>query len=309
VVLQVTRAARQTGADLIVANSVRAGIFAALAGRLAGRPAVVHVQDCLPRGRVTNRIRGLIGARAAIVVANSHYTAANFAMGSKIAGEVRVAYPPVDPQRFDPRRLDRSRVRERLDVPAGDRVLGIIAQIAPWKGQDTALEALALLHRRGRPVKLLVVGEPRFVGRATRYDNLAYLKTLQRMVTDLELEADVRFLGQREDIGEILVALDAVLVPSWEEPFGLIVAEAMTMGTPPIATSVGGPAEIIEDGRTGLLVPPRDPQALAAAADRLLENEGLRERLAEEGRRSAHRFRLEDHVATVTRAYRDALQA
>lgn len=307
-IAQVGRAAKQTDADLIVASSVRAGIVTTLAQKFAGRPTVVHVQDCLPSNAVANSIRRLIGARAAAVIANSRYTAANFATSS-FAAKVHVAYNPVDSERFDPRRVDRTEVRQRLDIGPRDRALGVIAQVTPWKGQDTALEAVARLRREGRPLKLLVVGEPKFTSRATRHDNLAYLETLRRMTTDLGLEEDVKFLGQRKDVAEILVALDALLVPSWEEPFGTIVAEAMTMGTPAIATRVGGPAEIIDDGQTGLLVPPRDPHALAAAVNRLLEDERLRERLAKEGRRSANRFAIDDHVATVTAAYRDALGA
>jgi L-malate glycosyltransferase len=306
-IAQVARAAKDTGADLIVASSLRAGIVTTFAAGLAGRPTVVHVQDCLPRSPVANSIRRLIGARAAVVIANSRYTAANFAAGTGFAAKVRVAYNPVDGERFDPSRVERTEVRERLRVAPSEHALAVIAQITPWKGQDTALEALALLRKGGRQAKLLLVGEPRFTSRATRHDNLAYFQTLRRMTADLGLEDDVRFAGQRDDVAEILAALDALLVPSWEEPFGTIVAEAMTMGTPVIATEVGGPAEIIEDGRTGLLVPPRDPHALAAAVNRLLKDERLGERLAQEARRTATRFALDDHVATVSTAYRDAL--
>lgn len=304
--LQVARSARRLDAELIHANSIRAGIVATLASRMTGVPTVVHIRDSFPPGRVTDRIRRLIGQGARMIIANSNSTASAFALDGTSA-EVRVIYSPVDLRRFRPDRLDRAGVRARLGLDSADRALGVIGYIAELKGQETALDALALVRERHPEAKLLVVGEPKFAQRATRYDNTGYLEHLHSKVRELGLGTAVEFTGERDDIPEILSSLDVVLVPSWEEGMGRVAAEAMAMGTPVAATRVGGLAEIIEDGRTGLLVPPRDARGLADAVNRLLESPELRQRISGEGRQAASRFSLERHVDSVVSAYRDAI--
>jgi glycosyltransferase involved in cell wall biosynthesis len=123
-------------------------------------------------------------------------------------------------------------------------------------------------------------------------------------VRDLGLSDAVEFVGEREDIPEAMARADAVLVPSIEEPFGRTVAEAMAVGTPVVATTVGGPAEVIDNGTTGLLVPPAEPAAWSDAIRSIMEHpEKAREmgRLASE---VAHRrFSVERHVAAMMEVY------
>lgn len=114
------------------------------------------------------------------------------------------------------------------------------------------------------------------MSRATRHGNRSYPRRLQEIAGELGLGDAVRFLGEREEVPEILRASDVALLPSWEEPFGRVVVEAMAMGVPVVATAIGGPAEIIRDGVDGVLVAPRQPEALAAAITRLLDDEPRR---------------------------------
>ncbi len=93
----------------------------------------------------------------------------------------------------------------------------------------------------------------------------------------------VHFLGQRNDVPEILAELDLSLLPSWEEPFGLAVVESMAMGVPPLVTAVGAGPELVEDRVTGRLLPPRDPAAWAAAARELLSQPELLDRMGAAG--------------------------
>ena len=152
-------------------------------------------------------------------------------------------------------------------------VLALVGQITPWKGQEEAVRAIARVRAAYPSAILLLVGEAKFVSRATRYDNRSYLRRLHETVAELGLGDAVRFLGEREQVPDILRACDVALLPSWEEPFGRAVVEAMAMGTPVIATSVGGPAEIIRDGVDGVLVAPRRTDELAAAIIELLADE------------------------------------
>jgi glycosyltransferase involved in cell wall biosynthesis len=115
----------------------------------------------------------------------------------------------------------------------------------------------------------------------------------------------VRFLGFRRDVPEILAGLHVFVLPSESEGFGLVVREAQAVGVPVVATDTGGLSELVRDGDTGLLVPPRDTAALAAALRRMLEDPALRRRLSEAGRREAGASGLDGYLERLGKIYRD----
>jgi L-malate glycosyltransferase len=304
---QVRRAARRHRADVLHANSIRAGIVLALAGPMRAAK-LVHVRDCLPPGAVSTATLRLIAATATTVVANSRYTAASvraIAPGAPL----EVLYNPVDVGRFDPAHIDRERARGALgEAGESELLLGVVGQLSPWKGQDTAIEALRLLCEQGLDAHLLLIGSAKFVARATRFDNKRYLAGLHELVADAGLQERVWWLGEREDVPELMRALDVLLLPSWEEPFGRALIEAMALGVPVVATDVGGPAEIVEDGREGLLAPPHEPAAWAAAIRRIAERPDRGLALGRAGRSKVEReFTVQRHVADTLAAYQRAL--
>ena len=126
--------------------------------------------------------------------------------------------------------------------------------------------------------RLLIVGSLKFVGRNVRLDNHGYLLKLEHLIRDLQLEGHVQFVGERDDVPTILRSLDLLLCPSWEEPFGRSVIEAMAVGTPVVATEVGGPSEVIRDGTDGVLLPPADVERWSKAIVSLLDDPERRER-------------------------------
>jgi L-malate glycosyltransferase len=293
----VARVTRASGADLVHGNSIRAAIVAGLAARRTGRPAVGHVRDCLPPGRVSRLALGALERHCAVVVANSRYTAER--IGATRRPPV-VVHNPIDLSRFDPAAV----APARLGTGGDELLLGVVAQITPWKGQDDAVRIAHRLREGGANVRLLLVGTPKFVSKATRYDNLDFVASLHALVAELGLERHVDFLGEREDVPAVMRALDLLMLPSWEEPFGRAVIEAMAMETPVAATAVGGPAEILRDGRDGRLLPPRDPEAWAAALAPLLADRDLRARMGRSGReRAAAEFAVETHVARMAEVY------
>jgi glycosyltransferase involved in cell wall biosynthesis len=305
---QVRRVARRERADVVHANSIRAGIVLGLA-RLQPAATVVHVRDCLPPGTVARATMRLIASTATTVIANSSYTA-DSVRALAPGAPVEVVHNPVDLARWDPALIDRARVRARLGV-AGERalLLGVVAQLSPWKGQDTAIEALRIACEKGIDAHLLLIGSAKFTSGATRLDNRAYVERLRRLVARCGLQERVSWLGERGDVPDLVRALDALLLPSWEEPFGRALIEAMALEVPVVATSIGGPGEIVSDGGEGYLVPPRDPAAWARAIARIDE-------LGEQGRRElgrAGRLRVEreftgrHHAETVGWVYERAL--
>jgi glycosyltransferase involved in cell wall biosynthesis len=305
----VLRAARSWRADLLHANSIRAGMIAAHVSRLVRRPLVLHVRDCLPPSPLTRRLQSSLAAHAAAVIAISGHVARAFDPDGA-ARLLEVIDDPFDFGQLDPARIDRRTARMRLALADNALVLALVGQITPWKGQEEAIRALARVRQTHPSALLLIVGETKFVARATRHDNRSYLRRLHEIVDELRLGDAVRFLGEREEVPEILRACDVALLPSWEEPFGRVVVEAMAMAVPVVATAVGGPAEIIRDGVDGVLVAARQPEALAAAITGLLANESRRRSIGVAARTGAvERFGQERQAAGVTALYRDVVGA
>lgn len=297
--------ASRHGIAVVHANSIRAGLLTTLAARLGGPPNIVHLRDRLPPSRVSTLTLRVI-AKADALVANSRYTATSLREAG-VTPPARVLGNPVDLIRFDPETVDRRVARATLGLREADFVVAVLAQITPWKGQDDAIRAVAEVRLKYPNVKLLLVGSAKFVAKATRYDNLAYLDHLQRLVAELDLDEQVRFLGERDDVPTVLGATDALLVPSWEEPFGRTVIEAMAMEVPVIATDVGGPAEVVSDGEDGLLLAPRDPHAWATAISTLIESPAMRERIARNGRLRSCAFGADAHAKALVNLYQDVL--
>ncbi len=305
--LQVRRATRRSGAVVVHANSIRAGIILALA-RPHGAVRVVHVRDCLPPGRLTSATMRLIAARGTLLIANSRYTARSVSAAAP-AARVEVIHNPVDLERFDPQRIDRDRARAALGESATGRLLlGVVAQLTPWKGQDTAIEALRMLCEEGRDARLLLIGSAKFLASSTRFDNERYLAGLRELVARAGLQDRVSWLGEREDVPELMRALDVLLLPSWEEPFGRALIEAMALGVPVIATNVGGPPEILDDGREGVLLAPREPAAWAQAVARLADDPDRAAAMGAAGRSRVHRqFTVARHLDAVLALYAQAV--
>jgi L-malate glycosyltransferase len=305
--LQVHRAARLHNADVVHANSIRAGIELGIA-RVAPAAAVVQVRDCLPPGKATRATMRLIARTADLVVANSNYTAESVRCSAPSA-RLEVVYPAIDLTRFDPARIDRAAVRARL-AAAGARgaLLGVVAQLSPWKGQKTAIETLRLLRDAGIDAHLLLIGSAKFVARSTRFDNNAYVASLRRLTEQAGLEDRVSWMGERDDVPELVRALDVLLLPSEEEPFGRALLEAMALEVPVLATSSGGPPELVRDGREGYLLPPDEPAAWERAVRRIIESPDRGRELGRAGRgRIVEAFDVKDHVEAMLEIYRRTL--
>ncbi|HVD56187.1 MAG TPA: glycosyltransferase, partial [Thermoleophilaceae bacterium] len=219
--IAVARAIRRLGPDVIHANSLRAGLITAPATLAGSPPVVIRTHDRLVLTPLGRGVRAIVTHSAAAVVAVSDYTAGRFNQGLARPVATRV-YNGIDHSRFDPQRVQPAPVRDQLGLSPDAFLLGQVAQITPWKGQDTAIRALARMRRDGLDAHLLLVGGVAFAGKAVRYDNRSFLRALGRLVDELGLRRAVHFLGQRDDVPELLRALDLSVLPSWDEPFGLV---------------------------------------------------------------------------------------
>ncbi|MEK6732742.1 MAG: glycosyltransferase family 4 protein [Candidatus Omnitrophota bacterium] len=163
-------------------------------------------------------------------------------------------------------------------------VVGIVGRFDLCKGHETFLEAASIVVKSIPDVSFLIVGSWVLDFEKGREE------ILKRYVKELGLEDKVVFTGFVADVKKYYHLMDIVAVPSWQEPMGLVVLEAMAEGRPVIGTNSGGIPEIIDNGITGILVPVQDAKALAQAIIRLWEDERLRNELAMQGRNTARKF-------------------
>jgi glycosyltransferase involved in cell wall biosynthesis len=160
-------------------------------------------------------------------------------------------------------------------------VVGIFGRLVRWKGQDVFINALGQLARDGLAFRALVVGGSSFG------DGKSYEDELHALAAKNHVEHSVEFLGFRNDVEALMQGCDVVCHCSRFEPFGMVIIEAMMLGKTVVASDVSGPRESVIDGVTGLLIPPDDAPALAAALARILCNPDLRIRMGEAARRRA----------------------
>ncbi|MEA2400318.1 MAG: hypothetical protein QOK00_721 [Thermoleophilaceae bacterium] len=296
------RAAKRFEADLVHANTPRAGLMGAFANRLGGPPLVVRAHEHVPLTKVGRGVRSVLGRSASAVVTVSQEVERRFNDGLARPLATHV-YNSFDRERFDPDRAEATQVREELGIDPGAALLGQVAQITPWKAQDTSIRALARLQRDGLDAHLLIVGNIAFAGPGVRYDNQAYLRELHGLVTELALQDRVHFLGQRSDVPGILRELDLSLLPSWDEPFANVMLESMAMGTPLLVSNVGGGPELVEDGVTGRVLPPKRPEVWASAARELLDDPQRLARMGVRAREATVNFSDELHARDMLDVY------
>ncbi|MDQ6845969.1 MAG: glycosyltransferase [Candidatus Dormibacteraeota bacterium] len=212
-----------------------------------------------------------------------------------------VAQPGVDLRVLHPR--DTAALRAELGLD-GHRVLLFAGRLEPLKGADTLLGAVARLGEDERfdDVVTLVIGEDSGDGAAAGGER----RRLEAVAGDSGLEARVSFLGavEHEDLADYYALADICVVPSRTETFGLVALEAQALGTPVVASAVGGLTEIVEDGVTGILVADRQPRAFASAIASLLDDADLRLRMGEAARVRAATFTWARAVERLAAIYR-----
>ena len=310
--MQFTRWMEAARPALVHFHFVRAYSPLVVVAKAVGARVIVHDHITLgqpsrpdyPRRRAlaTLLARGYKRARAAALngfvdrrVAVSHFVAASVQCAEYVAaGRLTVVANGIDLLRFG--EADGATLRQELRAEAGRPVVACVSRLAPEKGVDVLIRAMALVRR---DALLLIAGDG------------PQLESCRALAAALGLGEQVRFLGLRDDVERVYAAADVVAVPSlWDEAFGLVVVEAMATGRPVVVTASGAMPELvgcslpwgrrllaangdrhrlpIAQGRGGLVVPKHDEVAMAGAIGRLLDDAALRARLGQAAR--AHAF-------------------
>jgi len=270
--------ARARNVALIHARSRAPAWSAFWAARKLNLPFVTTYHGIYKNDWPGKRTYNSVMAKGDVVIANSNFTRAHVIVEHRVDPDHVVAIPRgVDLDAFNPNtiaqeRVDALRAAWRLDAQGGVAFL-LPARLTRWKGQAVAIDAAAqILRRAPRALTLVIAGDHQ--GRET------YVDELRGLIAAKDIAERVRIVGHVADMPAALMAADVALAPSLEpEAFGRSAAEAQAMGVPVVASEEGGFAETVAPGESGILVPPGDPEALAAAMEEMIE-------LGEAGRRA-----------------------
>ncbi|HEY7509969.1 MAG TPA: glycosyltransferase [Vicinamibacteria bacterium] len=295
-------AIRRFRPHLVNTHLFRSSLVAAPLARALGVRRVVetyHGREGWRRSRLSRSFWAdrVVGRAVDLFVAVSR-AAADFLVESKRVPARKVVVVP------NGRDLDLFRpgdggaaLRAQLGIAASTPVVGVVARLEPQKGHAYALEAFAEVRRARPAARMLLAGDG------------SLRAALESHAAALGLRDAVVFLGHRTDLPPVIDAMDLVLLPSLYEGMPLSVIEASAMGKPVVATAIDGTPEVLEDGQTGLLVPPGDAPALARAALRLLDDPEQTRRMGEAGRRRAlARFDVRAQVQATTRVFEAVLE-
>jgi glycosyltransferase involved in cell wall biosynthesis len=290
------------------------GTRAALTLAELGRPRP-YIVGTVPSSRVRTAedretIRRLTPSMDRLIAVSRSIVAKLLAEG-RTGAPVELVYNGVDLHRYEYTEACCT-LPEEYGFPEGSPLVGVVARLEPEKGHATLIEAWPKVLARVPEARLLVIGEG-----SQRLQLEAQAEALGLLGERCRGEACVGtrharpgamavFTGLRDDVPAVTAALDVAVLPSYREAQGLAILEAMALRRPVVATNVGGVPEMVEHERSGLLVPPHDPSALAQAIVRLLIDHPLADTLARAGHDLAHtRFSLEAMVERVNAIYEE----
>ena len=263
--------------DLLHTHSSKAGILGRAAARLAGIPGVVHtvhgwsfndVQPAATRRLYVEAERAAARVTDRIVCVARSDRDRGLAAGIGHASQYRILRSGIDRAGYGAPPGARQRLRAAIGAAPEEIVVGAIANFKPQKGPLDLVEAARIAHSRDRRLRFVIAGDGEL------------RPEVERAIARAELGEAVHLLGWRDDVPELLAAMDIFVLTSLFEGLPRVVLQAMAAAVPVVATDTGGVAEVVVDGETGLLVPPGDPAAAADAIVGLAEDAGARRRFA-----------------------------
>ena len=292
-VARIQRFLRDTQPQIVHTFLLTASLYGRLAAVLARVPILVGTEvNIYERKRAHHALveRLLMPATARVVASAESVRRFYIDQVHADPSKVDVIYNAVDWAQLQTSK-GRDEMRVSLGVPRDRPLAGVIARLTEQKGHVHLFDALARTPQLAG-LDLIVVGDGEL------------RDSLRQRVEALGLSSHVKFVGARRDLGDLLHAMDVFVLPSLWEGLPLSLVLAMGAGLPVVATTVAGVPEVVENERTGLLVPPADPMALGRALGRIVTDPRLARRLADNGRAVVlAKFGVDGYVSAVTRLY------
>lgn len=292
---------REQKIDLVnLNNSITRNHDWMVAARIAGTPCVTHEMGINQHYSLLSR---QLGRRLDSVICLSRAIRDAMTERGAWGGNTTVIHCGIDLSRYhqveSPEQL-----RAKHAIPDGAPVIGVVGNIREWKGQETIVRAMRTLVQRFPSLRCVLVGG------ATAGDE-AYRQRLVRLGEEAGIADHILFVGFQKNAIDYMRMMDVVCHTSTSpEPFGIVTLEAMSLAKPLVSTTIGGPAEVVLNGETGILVEPGRPELLADAVTELLGDPARATRMGRLGyERLVSHFSLENNVAQTTAVYRRVLAA
>lgn len=257
--------------DLVHTNALRATFYAGLAAKISGVPLIWHARDL----RATRWVDRLLSSLTTHIIAISEIVAERFPWFIR-GRQISLIYNGIDIEKFKPG-LKNTQIMSEFSIDKNMKVIGTVGHLVSRKGQEIFLQVASKILQHLADVKFLVVGED-------VHQKGAHKKELEFLAQELKIKDKVIFTGFRNDIIEMMSVIDVFIFPFKDEAFGRAVIEAMAMAKPVIAYRHGALTEIIQDNETGLLVTADNPDELAEAIIRLINNPDDAERIGKKAR-------------------------
>ncbi|HCE46507.1 MAG TPA: hypothetical protein DET40_23425 [Lentisphaeria bacterium] len=301
-ILKMAKAIKRENPDIVHTHSSKAGIIGRTAARLAGVAKIAHTPHVFPFEMDVGKFKrqfylfleGIAAKWTTLLIAVSDAEKATaLEHGLFNDGNSAVNANGIDPELWPAADAgERQKQRGLAGIPNDVFVVGMVGRFMPQKGHRILIEAAGKLLKKNKDIRFVLVGD-------------GELKNEIRALTvSNKTEKNFHFLAQTDKIASCYAMFDCLVLPSLWEGCPFTSMEAMAMGIPVIASSVGGTCEIIEDRVSGLLIPPADAGALAEAIEKLCEDRRLRESLGEKGRqRILEKFLLSDKIRNLEDIY------
>lgn len=293
----IARIARDENSRLIASWISTGHLYGGTAAKIARLPALWYDLGIPTLGNPLYRIAGKVPAREVWTCSGAGKPVLSQLVGST---PIHVVYPGVELDRFNPDALPSPReARAALGLPLTGPLIGIYGRLQRWKGMHVLVEAMPRLLERYGDAHAVIVG-------GVQADEAEYEEELRTLIVQKNLGDKVVLAGLQTNVQMWMQAADIIVHASDQEPFGIVITEALSLGKPVVATNTAGPTEIITPDVHGLLTPYGDANALCAAIEQYLRDPDLRERVSAAGRERARDFSVARYAQTVAARCREA---
>lgn len=300
-VARLTRLIKVKRIDIVHCNVGICNQFALPAARLCGIPILCHIRREIEK----KAFQRMFLTYADVLIAISQNVAYSLDKYTKGSPRIVVIHNGVDLNEFLPCTGSQVWRKQRLEIYDDTFLIGLFGRIVPEKGHHVMIRALGEIAKMHPNSRLIVAGGALTNNKELLQQDNTFLCDLKKLVREMGLTKKVIFTGFVGDMVPLYECLDVLVVPSLDEACGRTAFEAMAMKKPIVASDVGPAREVVEDGRTALLVPPNDPDQLAAAILKLIRNKVFTRKLGENGRLRVEKyFTIKEHVRNIEKFYK-----
>ncbi len=299
---RLARYVRHHAIDIVHTYSFYGNVFAVPPGRFAAPVVIASIRDRGPYlTAMQRRVQRHVCRLADCVLVNAEAVKQWLVGDGYDPAHIVVIPNGVDLAPFA-KSGDPAALRRSLGLAADTKLVAVVSRLTALKGIEDYLDAAAIVAAQRDDIRFLIVGEP------SPIKNRAYVDELELRASRLGIADRVIFTGLRSDVPALLSAVDVSVMPSLNEALSNVLLESMAAGAAVVATDVGGTAEALVNGKNGLLIPPANPQTMAAAILHLIDNPPLARALGNQARRTiSDRFSLDRMVAATETLYDDLL--